>query len=172
MAQFIHNCMNFETISYHFVCSISRHISPHQNVVSEISAHGLVMRASRLPARPLRRQTCCRLRPDSHSDILVVFIFHAAGYAAPASRMIVDLWGRGKKDTSPAAREHRRGCAEGGRKTGCSTFHLHRRHPMASVPVSPVLMRMHSSSGMMNIFPSPMSPVRAPLMMASTVGLT
>jgi len=45
-------------------------------------------------------------------------------------------------------------------------------YPMAKRPISPVRMRMHSSIGMMKILPSPMLPVRALLMMASTVGLT
>ena len=42
-------------------------------------------------------------------------------------------------------------------------------YPIASGPRSPVRIRMHSSIGRMKILPSPMSPVRAPSMMASIV---
>jgi hypothetical protein len=45
-------------------------------------------------------------------------------------------------------------------------------YPMARRPDSPVRMRMHSSSGTMKILPSPMLPVRAPSIIASSVGLT
>src|SRR5512145_1566767 len=41
--------------------------------------------------------------------------------------------------------------------------------PIASLPFSLLRMRMHSSSGTIKILPSPISPVWAPLMMASTV---
>ena len=45
-------------------------------------------------------------------------------------------------------------------------------HPMASLPRSPVLIRIHSSIGRTKILPSPMYPVRAPAMMPSTVFYT
>ena len=43
-------------------------------------------------------------------------------------------------------------------------------YPIAVDPVSPVRIRMHCSSGVTKIFPSPMLPVLAPSQIASTVG--
>ena len=47
-----------------------------------------------------------------------------------------------------------------------------RSQPIATPPVSPVRIRMHSSRSRMKILPSPICPVRAPAVIASTVGLT
>ena len=47
-----------------------------------------------------------------------------------------------------------------------------RDYPMASVPFSPVRIRMQSDKSCTKILPSPMFPLRAPLIIASMVGLT
>ena len=66
------------------------------------------------------------------------------------------------------------GCAVAAMKSVsiCEICRYKRPYPIASTPRVPVLIHTQSSRPRMNIFPSPISPVRAPPVMASIAGST